>query len=166
MAKTGRYVVLGLAAVLAVGWIQDQGAAAGAPAGPGPTRYVKPVAGHASSGFGPRDGGFHYGLDIAAPLGTPIRAVTRGQVVEAGPASGFGYWVRIQHPDGTVTVYGHMRVITQPAGAQVKAGEVIAKVGSEGQSTGPHCHFEVWPHSDRAHRVDPKPWLAKHGIDY
>lgn len=166
MAKTGRNLMLVVAAVVAVGWYVDQDTAAGAPADHGPARYVKPVAGLASSGFGPRAGGFHYGLDIAAPLGTPIRAVTRGEVIEAGPASGFGYWVRIQHPDGTVTVYGHMRVITQPAGAHVRAGQVIAKVGSEGQSTGPHCHFEVWPYGNRAERVDPAPWLANHGIRY
>jgi murein DD-endopeptidase MepM/ murein hydrolase activator NlpD len=131
----------------------------------GAGRYVTPVAGaRVSSGYGPRDGEFHYGLDLAAPLGTPIRAVTAGTVIEAGPASGFGLWVRLRHPDGTVTVYGHMHTITRPAGARVAAGEQIATVGSRGQSTGPHLHMEVWPHGDRSQRIDPQPWLAARGV--
>jgi murein DD-endopeptidase MepM/ murein hydrolase activator NlpD len=128
-------------------------------------RYVTPVAGaRVSSGYGPRDGGWHYGLDLAAPLGTPIRAVTAGTVIEAGPASGFGLWIRLRHPGGTVTVYGHMHTITRPTGTRVVAGQQIATVGSRGQSTGPHLHFEVWPHGDRAQRVDPQPWLAARGV--
>jgi murein DD-endopeptidase MepM/ murein hydrolase activator NlpD len=129
-------------------------------------RYVKPVAGQVSSGFGARWGSVHYGLDIAAPLGTPIRAVTAGTVIEAGPASGFGLWMRLRHRDGTVTVYGHMHTITRPAGAHVAAGERIATVGARGQSTGPHLHFEVWPHGHRTQRINPRPWLAARGITY
>jgi murein DD-endopeptidase MepM/ murein hydrolase activator NlpD len=129
-------------------------------------RYVKPVDGRVSSGFGARWGGFHYGLDIAAPLGTPIRAVTAATVIEAGPASGFGLWLRLRHPDGTVTVYGHMHTIDRPTGAHVAAGERIATVGARGEATGPHLHFEVWPHGQRAHHIDPQPWLARHGITY
>lgn len=134
-------------------------------AGAGTGRYVKPVAGTLTSGFGARSGTTHYGIDIAAPLGTPIRAVTAGTVIEAGPATGFGLWVRLRHDvDGTVTVYGHMHTITRTTGAHVAAGEQIATVGSRGQSTGPHLHFEVWPHGQRAQRIDPRPWLADRGI--
>jgi murein DD-endopeptidase MepM/ murein hydrolase activator NlpD len=139
--------------------------AAGPPAAaPGGGRFVKPVDGRLTSGFGARWGTTHYGIDLAAPVGTPIRAVTDGIVIEAGPASGFGLWMRLRHADGTVTVYGHMNTIDRPAGAHVAAGEQIATVGSRGQSTGPHLHFEVWPHGDRHARIDPQPWLAQRGI--
>jgi murein DD-endopeptidase MepM/ murein hydrolase activator NlpD len=127
--------------------------------------YAKPVAGVPSSEFGRRAGGMHYGFDIAAPRGTPIRAVAAGTVIEAGPIGGFGLWVRLRHPDGTVTVYGHMHTIDRPRG-DVAAGERIATVGSRGQSTGPHLHLEVWPRGDRSARIDPRPWLAARGIHY
>ncbi|MBE1466218.1 murein hydrolase activator EnvC family protein [Kibdelosporangium phytohabitans] len=128
--------------------------------------FVKPVEGRLSSGFGARAGGTHYGIDIAAPTGTPIRAVAGGTVIEAEPARGYGLWMRLRHEDGTVTVYGHMHTMDRARGARVAAGEQIATVGSRGQSTGPHLHFEVWPGGDRQARVDPKPWLARHGIHY
>ncbi|MPZ86306.1 MAG: peptidoglycan DD-metalloendopeptidase family protein [Actinophytocola sp.] len=134
------------------------------PAGATPGRYATPVDGRVTSGFGPRWGTTHYGIDIAAPLGTPIRAVTDATVIEAGPASGFGLWMRLHHRDGTVTVYGHINTIDRPRGAHVAAGERIATVGARGEATGPHLHFEVWPHGDRTARVDPQPWLAQHGI--
>lgn len=131
----------------------------------GPGQHVAPVpGGRLTSGFGARWGTTHYGIDIAAPTGTPIRAVTAGTVIEAGPATGFGLWMRLEHGDGTVTVYGHMNTIDRPAGARVATGDQIATVGARGQSTGPHLHFEVWPHGDRAARVDPRPWLAARGI--
>lgn len=167
MAKSGRNLLLAVAVVVGVGWYVDHSAAAGEPPGTAPTRFVKPTAGSVSSGFGPRTGGFHYGLDVAAPTGTPIRSVTRGTVIVAGPASGFGLWMQVRHDvDGTVTVYGHMNTMDRAPGAHVKAGEQIATVGERGQATGPHLHLEVWPHGRRAQRVDPRPWLAAHGIDY
>ncbi|WP_020673853.1 peptidoglycan DD-metalloendopeptidase family protein [Amycolatopsis nigrescens] len=135
----------------------------GADTGGGET--VKPAEGEFTSGFGARWGTNHYGIDIAAPQGTPIRAVADATVIEAGPATGFGLWMRLRHDDGTVTVYGHMHTITRPEGARVSAGEQIATVGQRGQSTGPHLHFEVWPDGQRARRIDPKPWLAARGID-
>lgn len=166
MGHAGRNLVLGVAAVIAVGWVVDN-ADATPPAGKGPAaRFVKPVAGTFTSGFGTRWGEMHGGIDIAAPIGTPIRSVTRGTVTTAGPASGFGLWVKVRHPDGTVTVYGHMNTITAGVGERVSAGEQIATVGSRGQSTGPHLHLEVWPHGVRSQRVDPLAWLAAHGIRY
>jgi murein DD-endopeptidase MepM/ murein hydrolase activator NlpD len=167
MAKTLRYVALGVAAVVAVGYLQNHGAASGEGHGGGPARFVKPVDGTFTSGYGERWGEMHGGIDIAAPTGTPIRAVTRGTVIEAGPATGFGLWLRLRHDkDGTVTVYGHMHTLNAAAGDHVKAGETIATVGQRGQSTGPHLHLEVWPHGNRAARVDPRPWLADRGIRY
>lgn len=137
---------------------QDEPASAG--------RYVRPVDGRLTSGFGARWGTTHYGIDIAAPTSTPIRAVTAGTVIEAGPASGFGLWMRLRHADGTVTVYGHMHTIDKAVGARVAAGERIATVGARGQSTGPHLHFEVWPGGRRADRVDPRAWLERHGVHF
>ncbi|SMC99075.1 M23 family metallopeptidase [Kibdelosporangium aridum] len=168
--RSGRRVLIGATVVLVVVAYHHTSTAdtppvTSPPAGSG-NRYVKPVEGRFTSGYGPRRGGPHYGIDIAAPTGTPIRAVTAGTVIEAGPASGFGLWMRIRHPDGTVTVYGHMHTIDQRTGSTVDAGEQIATVGSRGQSTGPHLHFEVWPRGDRSARVDPVPWLSRHGIRY
>ncbi|MGX7691811.1 tape measure protein [Lactiplantibacillus plantarum] len=97
-----------------------------------------------SSGYGPRDGGFHKGIDFAAPLGTPIPAQYGGTVVQAGPASGFGNWVVIKPSGASVdTIYGHMKRMKVKTGQHVKAGQIIAWVGSEGQSSGPHVHYEL-----------------------
>ncbi|MFL6119296.1 M23 family metallopeptidase [Actinophytocola sp.] len=126
-------------------------------------RYVRPSNGTITSGFGARWGTTHYGLDFAAPIGTPIYAAADGVVIEAGPASGFGLWVRIQHDDGTITVYGHMQDFSVHEGQRVKAGEQIARTGNRGQSTGPHCHFEVWEPGDHK-KIDPRPWLIQHGV--
>ncbi|CAM4024508.1 M23 family metallopeptidase [Kibdelosporangium persicum] len=162
MARSGPVIVVAVV-VAAVAYHHTNNPTTGADAVPS-GRYVAPTDGRLTSGYGPRSGGPHYGIDIAAPQGTPIRAVTDGTVIEAGPASGFGLWMRLRHPDGTVTVYGHMHTIDQPHGADVAAEEQIATVGSRGQSTGPHLHFEVWPGGQRAARIDPLPWLARHGV--
>jgi murein DD-endopeptidase MepM/ murein hydrolase activator NlpD len=124
--------------------------------------FVRPVAGVVTSGFGSRGGSPHFGLDIANKIGTPIRAVAAGKVVEAGPASGFGLWVQIQHADGTTTVYGHVNRFFVKPGQKVKAGQLIAEVGNRGQSTGPHLHLEVWD-SDGT-KINPRTWLAQRGV--
>ncbi|WP_416382142.1 M23 family metallopeptidase [Nocardia higoensis] len=118
--------------------------------------------GNFTSGYGARWGVQHLGVDIAAPIGTPIYAVADGTVLEAGPASGFGMWVRVLHDDGTVTVYGHVDTAVVSAGQYVMAGDQIATVGNRGFSTGPHVHFEVWLNG--SDKVDPLPWLASRGI--
>ncbi|WP_291313482.1 M23 family metallopeptidase [Corynebacterium sp. UBA2622] len=123
---------------------------------------VKPADGVFTSGFGGRWGAMHNGVDIANAIGTPIRAVEGGTVIDAGPAQGYGKWVRIRHEDGSVSVYGHMSTIAVTVGQQVTAGQEIAGIGSEGFSTGPHLHFEI--HPDGTTPVDPIPWLAAHGI--
>jgi murein DD-endopeptidase MepM/ murein hydrolase activator NlpD len=125
-------------------------------------RYVRPADGVFTSGFGARWGTTHFGVDIAGKFGSPIRAVTDGVVIEAGPASGFGLWVRIAHADGTVSVYGHMDSITVKEGAKVKAGDQIARMGNRGQSTGTHLHFEIWDSSGR--KMNPSPWLAQRNV--
>ena len=122
---------------------------------------VQPVSGTLTSNFGSRWGAHHGGIDIAAPIGTPVFAAADGQVVDAGPASGFGQWVRVLHDDGTVTVYGHIDTYQVNVGQRVSAGEQIATVGNRGQSTGPHLHFEV--HDTAGNKVDPNRWLRNNG---
>jgi murein DD-endopeptidase MepM/ murein hydrolase activator NlpD len=123
--------------------------------------YALPARGVFSSGYGMRWGGFHYGIDIAAPIGSPIYAVAAGTVIDAGPAQGFGLWVRIRHDDGTISVYGHMYDFSVSIGERVRAGQQIARIGNRGDSTGPHLHFEILINGQH---VDPLPWLAFHGI--
>ncbi|USX52551.1 M23 family metallopeptidase [Lentzea sp. HUAS12] len=125
-------------------------------------KVVRPAQGSFTSGFGARWGTSHNGVDIANAIGTPIVAVMDGTVIEAGPASGFGLWVRVQHEDGTITVYGHMNTIDVPQGAKVKAGQQIATIGNRGQSTGPHLHFEVWVAGGQ--KINPVGWLAERGV--
>jgi len=125
-------------------------------------KRVAPAHGSFSSGFGYRDGAMHYGVDIAAPLGTPIYAAADGVVIEAGPASGFGLWVKVKHADGTTTVYGHMYHFNVSKGQKVLAGEQIAEVGNNGVSFGAHLHFEVW--DANGVKTNPLPWLNEAGI--
>lgn len=123
-----------------------------------------------SSPFGPRDGGMHLGVDLAAAAGTAILAATDGTVAAAGPASGFGHWIVLDTQiDGNLvsTVYGHMFAdgVNVTVGQQVRAGQRIGAVGSDGEATGPHLHFEVVPGGrlQGGHQIDPVPWLAQHG---
>ena len=138
---------------------QQQAAAAQANAGTG-----RLVDGRVTSCYGNRGGTIHYGIDIAAPIGTPIYAPEGGTVIDAGPATGFGLAVYLQHPDGTVTVYGHINDYFVTAGQRVQAGDVIAEVGNTGQSTGPHLHIETHVGGLYANRVNPVSWLAARGI--
>ena len=137
-----------------------------------PTRTRRPAAaggavrilsGPVTSGFGGRWGTVHQGIDIAAPIGTPIHVPLAGVVISSGPASGFGMWVRVQHSDGTITVYGHINRSFVQVGQRVAAGQVIAETGNRGQSTGPHLHIGVMQNGVY---VNPKPWLDARGIRY
>lgn len=125
----------------------EEGAYTGASDG-----WTWPVPGHytISSPYGWRtwsDGSkeFHNGIDIAAPMGTPMVAATGGKVLYAGPASGFGDWIVIQSAGGLLEIYGHMYAyeIKVHPGEIVHRGQRIAAVGSNGFSTGPHLHFTV-----------------------
>jgi murein DD-endopeptidase MepM/ murein hydrolase activator NlpD len=124
---------------------------------------IRILAGPVTSGFGGRWGAFHEGLDIAAPIGTPIHVPLAGTVISSGPASGFGLWVRVQHADGTITVYGHINRSFVHVGQQVAAGDVIAETGNRGQSTGPHLHIGVM---ENGVYVNPRPWLDALGVKY
>ena len=133
------------------------------------SRYMPLKAGtyHLSSPFGPRDRQMHWGQDFAANDGTHIYAAQAGSVQYIGAAQGFGQWIVIDHPapaGGGTTVYGHMWdafATGLKPGSSVTAGQHIAYVGSNGQSSGPHLHFEVHPTVWRAgSQIDPLPWLA------
>lgn len=123
-----------------------------------------PAVGSLTSGFGQRWGSLHGGADIANAIGTPILAASEGTVIDAGPAQGFGNWVRIMSDEGTMTVYGHMEEVLVSTGQRVQAGDTIALMGNRGFSTGPHLHFEVWTNGGRD-QADPLGWLRQNGID-
>lgn len=107
------------------------------------TGFIWPTQGNISSGYGPRWGRFHYGVDIATKTGTPIIATAAGTVVESGWRTGYGYMVRINHHDGWESVYAHASKLFVNSGQTVQKGQRIAAVGQTGNSTGPHLHFEL-----------------------
>lgn len=125
--------------------------------------WALPTNGTFTSCFCARWGTFHQGIDIANTIGTPIFSAGDGVVLRAGPATGFGLAVYIQHPNGDVTVYGHVNEYYVSAGQVVKAGQHIADIGNRGYSTGPHLHFEVQKGAYGS-RVNPQAWLAERGI--
>ena len=110
------------------------------------TSYIWPAKGVLTSGYGMRWGRMHKGIDIAAAVGTPVVASAPGVIVTAGwNSGGYGNLVEIQHPDGSLTLYGHNNRILVRRGQEVTQGQQIAEMGSTGNSTGPHTHFEVHP---------------------
>lgn len=112
-------------------------------------RFIRPVNGRMSSGFGMRRHPvtgrtrMHNGVDIAAPTGTPIRAAGSGRVITAAYLRGYGYTVIVDHGGGVSTLYAHCSSILVRVGQSVQTGQTIARVGSTGLSTGPHLHFEI-----------------------
>jgi murein DD-endopeptidase MepM/ murein hydrolase activator NlpD len=115
--------------------------------------FLWPVRGYISSYYGYRRSpftgrrSFHGGLDIAAPMSTPIKAAMAGLVTAANYDDIFGNYVVVTHQNGYRTLYGHMSEIGAKPGAYVNAGEQIGRVGNTGQSTGPHLHFTVYRNS-------------------
>jgi murein DD-endopeptidase MepM/ murein hydrolase activator NlpD len=122
--------------------------------------WIRPITGPMTSHYGPRWGRLHAGVDLAAPIGTPVYAASKGTVLAAGPASGYGRWVKLAHPRGITTVYGHISRAAVTVGQAVQRGQLIAYSGNEGRSTGPHLHFEVRPDDQP---VDPIAFYAAHG---
>ena len=87
----------------------------------------------------------HFGVDVAAPKNTAVKAAANGVVISAGYTVETGYSIAIQHPNNVVTMYKHNSVLLKNAGTPVKAGEAIAIIGNSGENTsGPHLHFELW----------------------
>ncbi len=114
--------------------------------------YIRPVAGVITSPYGPRKGGFHYGVDIGNTTGTPIKASASGQVIkvvtgcrvgDTNCGGRYGNYIKISHSNGTKTVYAHLSKVNVSTGQKVSQGEVIGALGNTGRSTGPHLHFEI-----------------------
>lgn len=99
---------------------------------------------------------FHTGIDLAAPIGTDIYASVDGEVIESKYSSGYGFYVIIRHYDGRLTLYAHCNEILVKEGDKVKQGQVIAKVGNTGQSTGAHLHFEIIINNEK---VNPESYV-------
>ena len=123
-----------------------------------------PTQGRLTTCFCPRWGQMHWGIDLAAPLGTPILSAVDGVVLRAGAASGFGKAIYIQDADGNVHIYGHMRYLSVDEGQVVRAGDQIAKVGNEGFSTGPHLHYEIHSGGTSGRPIDPQKYLADRNV--
>lgn len=121
--------------------------------------YIWPSRGTLTSGYGWRWGRMHRGIDIAAPVGTPVVAAAPGVVVTSGwNSGGYGNLVEIRHSDGSLTLYAHNSRLLVRVGQQVEQGQQIAEMGSTGYSTGPHVHFEV--HLPGQGTVNPIAYLA------
>jgi murein DD-endopeptidase MepM/ murein hydrolase activator NlpD len=155
LASTGATLIASLPSD--AGQLSDQG-------------WAQPVAGHITSGFGPRPvkpvpgvNDFHRGTDLAAACNTAVFAATAGEVVTAGPNGGLGNWILIDHGSGVTTGYGHLTSggIFVSAGETVTAGQLIGAVGSTGASTGCHLHYEV--HLEGV-AIDAVPFMAARGI--
>jgi murein DD-endopeptidase MepM/ murein hydrolase activator NlpD len=104
---------------------------------------IWPITGTVNSAFGARGSGFHDGIDIGAPEGTPVRAVEKGEVIYSDQLRGYGNIVIIRHGGGIVSVYAHNQINLAHLGEDVEQGDIVAKVGSTGRVTGPHLHFEI-----------------------
>ena len=123
------------------------------------TGFIWPADGVFTSGYGWRWGRIHAGIDIAAPVGTPILAAASGVIEYATwNDGGYGNMIDIRHADGTITRYAHMNELYVKEGQTVSQGQTIGAMGSTGFSTGPHLHFEIRPNGGSA--IDPMAFLA------
>jgi murein DD-endopeptidase MepM/ murein hydrolase activator NlpD len=112
-----------------------------------------PLEGRVGSSFGERqdpingEGAFHQGIDIDAPVGTPVRAAADGDVTVADMNAGYGREIMLDHGHDVITLYGHLSAIAVVVGQHVLRGQVIGLVGQSGRATGPHLHYEVRVHN-------------------
>lgn len=150
-------LLLALTVILAPGLAVASPAGSQTASSPGPARAAGlaacPTAGDITQYYSWE----HNGIDIANDRGTPIYAVGDGEATISGYEPGYGQWIRILHPDGTITEYGHMYRRDVQEGDRVSAGQQIALMGSEGQSSRPHLHLRVWGNAGASVRVDPIP---------
>jgi murein DD-endopeptidase MepM/ murein hydrolase activator NlpD len=122
--------------------------------------FMWPAKGTLTSGYGPRWGRMHRGIDIAAPIGTPIMAAASGEVIFSGwNSGGYGNLVKIKHANGSVSLYAHNNRLLVSKGQFVQKGQQISEMGSTGYSTGPHLHFEIHPQGSGA--TNPMAFLPK-----
>ncbi|WP_067505988.1 M23 family metallopeptidase [Actinoplanes sp. TFC3] len=115
-----------------------------------------------SAPYGMRFGVLHEGIDLAAPEGTPFKAIHGGTVKQAGYNGGYGYSVTVELEDGTQMIYGHARRVLVRTGDTIKAGQILGEVGSTGHSFGTHLHVGVYV---AGAPTDPVPYLRSHGVD-
>jgi murein DD-endopeptidase MepM/ murein hydrolase activator NlpD len=118
-----------------------------------PVSLAYPLSAPIGDGFGPRGNRFHSGVDFVAAKGTPTAAAGDGVVVSAGPwGGGYGKAVEIDHGNGVTTLYAHLSALRAEPGQRVATGTTVGLVGSTGDASGPHLHFEV---RVRGAAVDP-----------
>ena len=108
---------------------------------------------------GNRTSSNHKGMDIAVPIGTPVYSTYSGKVVAAGPANGFGKWVKIEQDDGNTAIYGHISSAKVSVGDTIRQGDLIALSGNEGNTTGPHLHYEL--RDSKGSVIDPENYYLK-----
>ncbi|MCC5036653.1 M23 family metallopeptidase [Streptomyces sp. WAC 00631] len=133
-----------------------------------PASWVKPVDSYVKGSTfgigGDRWANKHSGQDFAAPTGTSVKTVHQGTVVQAGWGGAYGNNIVVKHDAGTFTQYAHLSKITVPVGTQVTTGQEIGKVGSTGNSTGPHLHFETRTTPNYGSGIDPVAFLKQRGV--
>ena len=113
--------------------------------------------GHRENPFGGNNVEVHKGLDIAAPFGSPVRAMAKGTVEFAGLRGGFGNCIMLKHGNGFETLYGHLSKILVKVGQPINIGQQIGNVGSTGRSTGPHLHYEIHRYGEK---INPQSFLT------
>jgi peptidoglycan hydrolase-like protein with peptidoglycan-binding domain len=132
-------------------------AALRAPPAVSPLRLIRPIAASPTDLFGPRGARFHAGWDYPAASGTPVTAAAAGRVTWSGRHGAYGLLVTVAHSSGVRTLYAHLSRVSVGVGQPVTAGQEVGLVGSTGNSTGPHLHFEV---RLRGAAIDPVTALA------
>ncbi|MCF6524636.1 M23 family metallopeptidase [Streptomyces sp. JJ36] len=139
----------------------------GWPAGP-PGSWARPVANvKVSAPYGIRGrwrAGHHTGIDLAVPVGTPVRSVGSGKVVFAGRSGSYGKAVTVRMDDGKYTLFAHLSKIHVDKGDHVRAGTLLGKSGNTGRTTGPHLHFEVRAKRGYGSDINPVRYLAERGV--
>ncbi|UNC93686.1 peptidoglycan DD-metalloendopeptidase family protein [Candidatus Contubernalis alkaliaceticus] len=124
---------------------------------PSSPQFIWPADGWISSHFGPRSGGYHFGLDIAVPTGTPLLAIASGNVEYSGWRGGYGRAVILDHGDGWRSLYGHASRLEVSQGQWVNQGQVIALAGETGDATGPHLHLEIIKNGEKLNPINHLP---------
>ena len=119
--------------------------------------FVRPTSGVVTSRFGARWGRTHTGIDIGAPTGTPIKAAAGGTVIFSGWKGTLGKLVVVSHGNGVQTYYAHCSSLLVSSGQIVSAGQLIAKMGNTGRSTGPHLHFEI---RSNGYAINPQSYIG------
>jgi murein DD-endopeptidase MepM/ murein hydrolase activator NlpD len=113
--------------------------------------------GHRENPFGGMSAETHKGLDIKGPMGAPVKAMAKGEVIFAGVRGGFGNCVILKHGNGFETLYGHLSRIAVRVGKKIQIGQQVGNIGSTGRSTGPHLHYEV---RRNGRQINPEPFLT------